>query len=449
MLIPSIDIMRGRAVQLVNGRGDPLDCGDPRELAERFSILGEIAVIDLDAALGTGSNADLVTSLARDYPCRVGGGLRDEAAVARMLDAGAATVILGTRAAPDFMSRFPKERLVAAVDVSGADVMTHGWTTASGRVAADAVVELAPYCGAFMFTDIRNEGTLRGLDRAWASETAALAKAAGVARVTIAGGVADESDIAFLDSIGADAQVGMALYTGIVDPARALAACLRSDRPDGLWPTVVCDERGIALGLAYSDAESLARALGDRKGVYRSRTRGLWIKGATSGAAQTLLRVDADCDRDALRFVVRQDGAGFCHEGSRTCFARGGDASRDPASGGVGALDRVVASRLRDGGTPGSYTRRLKADPALLAAKLREETEELIEAETPERAAEEAADLLYFLSVRLAAAGSSIEAAERVLDRRALGVTRRPGDAKPGFDRAKSPRATVGAEEAR
>jgi phosphoribosyl-ATP pyrophosphohydrolase/phosphoribosyl-AMP cyclohydrolase/histidinol dehydrogenase len=83
-----------------------------------------------------------------------------------------------------------------------------------------------------------------------------------------------------------------------------------SDRPDGLVPTVVTDERGITLGLVYSSRESLAESLRTGAGVYQSRKRGLWYKGASSGDTQELLRVSLDCDQDCLRFVVRQNGRG-------------------------------------------------------------------------------------------------------------------------------------------
>src|SRR5690606_40308858 len=111
-------------------------------------------------------------------------------------------------------------------------------------------------------------------------------------------------------AVVADDQVWMAVCTGTPDLADASAAPLASDRPDGLWPTVVVDEGGAALGLAWSSRESLRQAIDTGRGVYQSRSRGLWVKGETSGASQELLMVSADCDRDSLRFVVRQHGTG-------------------------------------------------------------------------------------------------------------------------------------------
>ncbi|HZW08317.1 MAG TPA: histidinol dehydrogenase, partial [Phycisphaerales bacterium] len=167
--------------------------------------------------------------------------------------------------------------------------------------------------------------------------------------------------------------------------------------------------------------ESLRAAVAERRGVYYSRSRqALWRKGESSGDTQDLLRIDIDCDRDALRFTVRQRGRGFCHTGARTCF---GD------SRGLHALARRLAQppESRD---PASYTSRLLRDPALLASKLREEAAELCDAQAPDDIAHEAADVLYFTLARLAAAGVSLDAVERELDRRALKVSRRPGDAK-------------------
>ena len=199
---------------------------------------------------------------------------------------------------------------------------------------------------------------------------------------------------------------------------------MTSDRPDGLWPTVVTDERGVALGLAWSNIESLRAAVQARTGVYHSRTRGLWRKGETSGATQQLVRVNLDCDRDALRFTVRQAGSGFCHRSTRTCWG---------ADHGLGELARRLSERLRSA-PAGSYTRRLLDDRKLLESKLVEEARELAEATDPGGAAWEAADVMYFTLVALARAGVPLEAVEAELDRRSLRVHRRAGDAKPTLE---------------
>lgn len=419
MIIPSIDLMGGQTVQLVGGKTLALEAGDPRPLATTFGRVGEVAVIDLDAALGRGSNAGLIEGLLPLARCRVGGGIRDVDTARRWLDAGAARIILGTAATPELLRPFPRERLIAALDAVEGEVVTHGWTTRTGASIAGRMAELRPYVGGFLVTFVEKEGRLGGtaMDR-----VRPLIEAAGDARLTIAGGVTTAAEIRDLDALGADAQVGMALYTGRLALADAVAAPLTSDRPDGLWPTLVCDRAGQALGLAYSDAESLGYALTHGVGAYHSRRRGLWVKGASSGATQRLLRVDLDCDRDALRFTVEQAGAGFCHTGTATCFG--------PAHG-LAALEGTLRARAADA-PPGSYTRRLLDDPALLHAKLTEEAAELAAATDPAHVAEEAADLLYFAGVALARAGLGWADAAAALDRRALRISRRPGDAKPG-----------------
>lgn len=416
MIIPSIDLMGGSTVQLVGGRDLALDAGDPRPLLRRFGVAGEVAVVDLDAALGQGDNAALVRELCALGDVRVGGGIRTAERALEWLDAGAAKVVLGTAAVPEVLRRLPADRVVVALDAVDGEVVVDGWRTRTGRDIAERMGELQGLCGGFLVTFVEREGRLGGtrLDR-----VEPLVEAARGARVTIAGGVTTAEDVAAIDRAGADAQVGMALYTGALELGDAVAAPLRSDRPDGLFATVVTDERGVALGLAWSSRESLREAVRTGRGVYHSRKRGLWVKGESSGAAQELLRVDLDCDRDALRFVVRQAGAGFCHEGTWTCWGE---------QRGLGALARTLAARVADA-PAGSYTRRLLDDPALLRAKLLEEAGELADAPS-DQVAWEAADVLYFAAVALARAGVSLADAEAHLDRRARRVTRRPGDAK-------------------
>ncbi len=417
MIVPSIDLQSGSTVQLVGGRERALDAGDPRPILERFSRVGEVAVIDLDAALGQGSNEALVEELVARGRCRVGGGIRTVDAAIRWLDRGAAKVILGTAATPEVLRRLPRERVIAALDARDGEVVVEGWRKGTGATIEARMRELAPFVGGFLVTFVEREGRMAGIDL---ERARGLKEAAGGARLTVAGGVTSAREIADLDRMGIDAQVGMAIYKGALDLADAFAAPLVSDRADGLWPTVVVDERGMALGLAYSNAESLRVAIAEGAGVYWSRRRGLWRKGATSGCGQQLLRVDTDCDRDALRFTIRQQGAGFCHEGTPGCF---GEAS------GLAALERRLAA-IRSTPDAGSYSVRLLGDQALLRAKLREEATELAEAASPAHVAHEAADLLYFTAVALARSGVPLAEVERVLDRRALRVTRRAGDAK-------------------
>jgi phosphoribosyl-ATP pyrophosphohydrolase len=246
--------------------------------------------------------------------------------------------------------------------------------------------------------------------------------AAGGARLVAAGGITTAADISQLDRLGADAQVGMALYSGRLSLGEAVAAVLDGGVEDRLWPTVVSDEHGVALGLVWSTRESLLAAVEQRRGIYWSRSRNeLWIKGATSGATQELVRVDLDCDRDALRFTVRQAGSGFCHTGKRSCWPERFD---------LGTLERVIQLRQQTSDCS-SGTARLFSDPSLLAAKLSEEAGELARADSPMNVVHEAADLLYFALVKARKVGVSLSDVIAELDLRSRRVSRRPMAAKP------------------
>jgi phosphoribosyl-ATP pyrophosphohydrolase/phosphoribosyl-AMP cyclohydrolase len=419
MIIPSIDLMDGRAVQLRRGRERVLDGGDPLQRLKEFSVAGEVAVVDLDAALGKGSNAGLIREMVRIVPCRVGGGIRDLDTALDWLDAGAAKIMIGTAASVEFCSRLPKDRVMAAVDVERGSVVVEGWRKGTGLKAPERIRELAPVVGGFLFTQVEHEGGLAGFDLERVREAVA---AAGDTRVTAAGGITAAIDVGELDRLGADAQVGMALYTGRMTLGAAISAPLSKPVERRFWPTVVCDEAGSTLGLVWSTRESVEAAVEQRRGIYWSRSRdALWVKGETSGSTQELLRVDLDCDRDALRFTVRQHGSGFCHTGDPACW---------PSSFSISSLEKVIRIRAGLGKESPSGTARLLADPKLLRAKLLEEAGELAEARDRESAVQEAADLLYFTLVAAARHGIGSYEINRELERRNRRVRRRPMVAK-------------------
>jgi len=417
MLVPSIDLANGQAVQLIGGETPAIDAGDPRPIAERFSRVGHLAVIDLDAALSRGDNQDVIQELCAQYPCRVGGGIRDLETARKWLDAGAEKIIIGTAATPEFLSQLPKDRLMAALDARDGEVVVKGWTEGTGQTILDQMTILREYVSGFLVTFVECEGRMGGtrLDL-----VADMVTAAGDARVTIAGGITTAQDIAELDRMGADAQVGMALYTGRLPLAEAFAAPFRSDRADGLWPTVVVDEFDRALGMCYSNLESLTAALDEGRGIYWSRRRGLWRKGESSGAIQALVSIAPDCDRDTLRFKVKQSGPGFCHLETKSCWG---------SLSGIPDLFSLIQTRRNDA-PQGSYTRRLFEDESLLGSKLAEEAHELLEAETALEAVWETADLMYFALVKLATQDGTWAEVEQELRRRTRTVTRRAGNAK-------------------
>lgn len=214
--------------------------------------------------------------------------------------------------------------------------------------------------------------------------------------------------------------VDPAKESGLIDVAKVLMANAQSDRPDGLFTTLVTDERGVALGLVYSSEKSVSESLRTGGGVYQSRKRGLWYKGESSGDVQELVRLSLDCDSDCLQVVVRQKGRGFCHLATATCFGH---------YSGLSKLQQTLESR-KASAPEGSYTARLFNDSKLLQAKIMEEANELCEATSKEDIAFEAADLFYFALTKCVAAGVSLTDVEQNLDAKSVKVKRRKGDAK-------------------
>lgn len=220
MLIPSIDLQGGRIVQLVQGEKLALATDDVDAWVERFAGCPRVQLIDLDAAKGVGNNVDLVAHICARLPCRVGGGIRSADRARTLLDTGAREVILGSAlfAADGVNIPFAREaaaavgadRLIAAVDSKGGRVVIHGWRTTLPITATDAVVKLEPFVGGFLYTHVDREGLMQGTDM----DAIRSVRAATTRRVTAAGGISTFEEVEYLDALGIDAVVGMALYTG-------------------------------------------------------------------------------------------------------------------------------------------------------------------------------------------------------------------------------------------
>lgn len=401
MLIPSIDIMNGKAVQLRQGEKKVLCCEEnPLEIARRFNRYGTPAVIDLDSAMGIGSNTELVKEICRATGARVGGGIRSIEKARELLRAGASRLILGTSLWDDFVQKLPREKVQAALDSRNGMVLTHGWKRSSGKTIEEAIQDVESRAGSLLCTFIETEGTMQGLPERRIRELQSLT----TLPITVAGGVKDTQNAVAAMKCGVDVQVGMSLYTGKLDPALAFSEMLTQE---GLCPTVTEDSNGQVLMLAWSNRESLERALKTGKGTYYSRSRKcLWEKGKTSGNTQDLLRCRFDCDSDTLLFTVKQKGVA-CHTGSYSCF---GEKRFQP-----GVLGEKVRKRKNKG-----YTSRLLGDPALLRKKLIEEAAEVAFAENRDEVIWEAADLVYFLTVVLEERNCSWESVMAELEGRSL-----------------------------
>jgi phosphoribosylformimino-5-aminoimidazole carboxamide ribotide isomerase len=222
MLIPSIDLMGGKIVQLVQGEKKALEFDNFDYWIERFSKYPLVQVIDLDAARGVGDNQLIVRQIVNRITCQVGGGIRSLETARAMLGRGARKVILGSALLKDgkintqFASTLAREigtaALVYALDSRGGRVAIDGWRTKTAITALDMIRELEPYCDAFLYTHIDTEGLMGGIPM----DTVAAIRQATVRRLVVAGGITTQQEIDALDALGMDAVVGMALYSGMI-----------------------------------------------------------------------------------------------------------------------------------------------------------------------------------------------------------------------------------------
>jgi phosphoribosylformimino-5-aminoimidazole carboxamide ribotide isomerase len=224
MLIPCIDLQRGRAVQLVHGCKLELAVTDVLGLLDRFSTYEWLHVIDLDAAMRKGHNNRLVKQLCVEaknkykIKIRVGGGIRTVRRATALARLGATQIIVGSAAfrygglnlqfLKNLASRVGKKRILVALDTAKGSVVIHGWRTKLSVAPAEVFSALEPYCAGFLCTDVDREGTMRGVNLAWFRSLPAATKLPIVA----AGGISTAREIRALEKIGMDAAVGMALY---------------------------------------------------------------------------------------------------------------------------------------------------------------------------------------------------------------------------------------------
>ena len=223
MIIPCIDLMDGKVVQLIQGREKALEGDSPEEMLRKFAGFPEIQVIDLDAAMGKGSNDEMVEFLASRAACRVGGGVRTLERARKLIEQGARKVIVGTAAfrsdgvhtefLSTLVSAVGRERLLLALDSKGGRIVVKGWQEATRFTAEDVLRQLEPYCSGFLCTYVDKEGLMQGTDLDWFRR---LRHATGL-EITAAGGITTLEEIRELTRLGIHAALGMAIYTGKLD----------------------------------------------------------------------------------------------------------------------------------------------------------------------------------------------------------------------------------------
>lgn len=222
MLIPSIDLMGGKVVQLVQGSRKELEFDNLQHWIDRFSKYPLVQVVDLDAAMGKGNNHDMVREIARQIPCQVGGGIRTIATARDNLQLGAQRVILGSALisnarineafAREISTELGPDKLVFAVDSRGGYVSVKGWQESTQIKAVDMIRALEPFCGGFLYTNIDTEGLLKGIPLDIVRDL----RKATTRQLIAAGGIRSQEEVDTLDAIGVDAVVGMAIYRNLM-----------------------------------------------------------------------------------------------------------------------------------------------------------------------------------------------------------------------------------------
>lgn len=220
MIFPCIDLMDGKVVQLVQGREKALEGDAPEEMLRKFAAFPEIQVIDLDAAMGRGSNDSLVRLLASKAVTRIGGGVRTAERARTLVEQGARKVIVGTSAftAAGINQAFlagvrdaiGRDRLLIAVDSKGGRIVVKGWQESTNLTAEMVLHSLEPYCSGFLCTYVDKEGMMQGTDLAWFRRL----RAATSLELTAAGGITTLEEVRALLAMNVHAALGMAVYTG-------------------------------------------------------------------------------------------------------------------------------------------------------------------------------------------------------------------------------------------
>ncbi len=427
MVISSIDLKNGHVVQLKNGKELVLQRDDADALIAQFDMFGEVAVIDLDAALGNVDakgntvNTHLLKSLLHRGNVRTGGGIRSVKRAKELISLGAEKVIIGSaawKANPvagesvlneEFLNELAaaigKDRIIISVDAINGKIAVKGWTETVDIPLVEGARKAEKFCSELLFTCVEKEGCMQGTNMDYVRALREAVKC----RVVVAGGVSSVQEIKELEKLHCDVQLGMALYTGKVDLKEAFVECLDFEKSP-LIPVIAQSVNGEVLMQGFANAEAVRKSFDCGRLTFWSRSRNeLWTKGDTSGNVLQVVKMRADCDRDCILATVLPTGPA-CHTGSWTCFSSAVDEKSS-----MGRLYNVIADRFANP-KPGSYTATL--DAKRVREKVEEEAEELCEADGKDEVIWEAADLIYFVNVLMYKEGVSWKDVYDELDRR-------------------------------
>ena len=370
MVISSIDLKGGHVVQLKNGKDLVLQRDDADSLISEFNKYGEVAVIDLDAALGNTdekgntANTDLLKSLLRRGNVRVGGGIRTVKKARELVSLGAEKVIIGSAAwnldrknggsilntefLDELASSIGKQRIIISVDAINGKIAVKGWTEIADISLIEGAHEAEKYASELLFTCVEKEGCMQGTDMDMVKQLRGSVKC----RVVAAGGVNSLEQIVQLEKLHCDVQLGMALYTGAVNLKESFISCIDWEKTNGMVPIIAQSPAGEVLMMGYSNKEALEKTFELGKLTFFSRTRNtLWTKGETSGHFLELVKMRADCDRDTILATVIPHG-GVCHTGSFNCFSSEADEKS--------SMERLYGTIAERFANPRPYSAKLK-----------------------------------------------------------------------------------------
>lgn len=317
MIIPSIDIMGGKAVQLKQGKEKVYENENIDNILEQYRLFPEISVIDLDSAMGKGDNKELIKRICQKVDCNIGGGIRNIELAKEYIEAGAKRIMIGTKATKEFLEQLPKEKVIVALDTKKGKLATYGWQKLEDQDIYKKMQELENYCEKYLITNVNVEGLNSGTDLQFFQTLVGKTKN----DIMVAGGITTLEEIKAIHELGFDQVLGMAITSGKLNLVDCYIKIMNFQKQDGLIPTIVQDiETKEVLMLAYSNVDSIKKTFELKLATYYSRSRKqLWTKGEKSGNIQKIEKIYLDCDSDTLLFLVKQKGVA-CHRNKRTCF---------------------------------------------------------------------------------------------------------------------------------
>ncbi len=407
MIIPTMELRGGRVVAVGDGSFHEY-ADDPVEMARALYRLGEIALLDLDAAAGQGDNLEIVRRICRVTECRVGGGVFDERRGDMLLRAGAKQLLLDASGDEELIRRFPRKKVLLTMDIRDGWVVPREGGGRAGVDPVDLAARLQEHCAGFVYTLVGHRARMEPQEL---QHFERLKSALPGHRLIAAGGFSSVEDLRELDRLGVDGMVTYGRAPCGTDMAEAFLSVLDFEKSSGLLPVVVQDTAGQVLSLVHANREAVLMSLQTGMATYWSAGQGkVFTKGQTSGNTHDLVTVRTDCTRGVLLFTVQPTGPS-CHLGRYSCF---GDISYN-----LHRVEQLMRDRKDREDPHKSYTQLMLADRGAIKERIREEAEALVRADDSDQVLWETADLMYFVLLNLVQEDLSLDDVNRELRGRA------------------------------